>query len=82
MLDQALIAVQGGRADVRALNERIEIERNRERLVFLKWCAQSFDNIRLLPPGAGIMHQLNLEYLSSVVRASRSGAASWRCPTR
>ena len=68
MLDHALIAVHGGRADARALNERIEIERNRERFVFLKWCAQAFDNIRLLPPGAGIMHQLNLEYLSSVVR--------------
>ncbi len=68
VLDHALIAVHGGRADARALNERIEIERNRERFAFLKWCAQAFDNIRLLPPGAGIMHQLNLEYLSSVVR--------------
>jgi aconitate hydratase len=68
VLDHALIAVHGGHADARALNERIEIERNRERFAFLKWCAQAFDNIRLLPPGAGIMHQLNLEYLSSVVR--------------
>jgi aconitate hydratase len=68
VVDHALIAVHGGRADARALNERIEIERNRERFAFLKWCAQAFDNIRLLPPGAGIMHQLNLEYLSSVVR--------------
>ncbi len=72
VLDHALIAVHGGRADARALNERIEIERNRERFAFLKWCAQAFDNVRLLPPGAGIMHQLNLEYLSSVVRIEPS----------
>ena len=68
VLDHALIAEYGGRPDARRLNERIEIERNRERFEFLKWCAGAFDNIRLLPPGTGIMHQLNLEYLASVVR--------------
>jgi aconitate hydratase len=68
VLDHALIAEYGGRPDARDLNERIEIERNRERFEFLKWCAGAFDNIRLLPPGTGIMHQLNLEYLSLVVR--------------
>ena len=67
VLDHALIAEYGGRPDARDLNERIEIERNRERFEFLKWCAGAFDNIRLLPPGTGIMHQINLEYLSSVV---------------
>jgi aconitate hydratase len=68
VLDHALIAEYGGRPDACDLNERIEIERNRERFEFLKWCAGAFDNIRLLPPGTGIMHQINLEYLSSVVR--------------
>ena len=66
--DHALIAEHGGRPDARRLNERIEIERNRERFEFLKWCAGAFDNIRLIPPGSGIMHQLNLEWLSCVVR--------------
>jgi aconitate hydratase len=65
--DHALIAVHGGRPDAMALNERIEIERNRERFEFLKWCAGAFSNIRLIPPGSGIMHQLNLEWLSTVV---------------
>ena len=65
--DHALIAVHGGRPDAMALNERIEIERNRERFEFLKWCATAFSNIRLIPPGSGIMHQLNLEWLSTVV---------------
>jgi aconitate hydratase len=65
--DHALIAVHGGRPDARALNEEIEIARNRERFEFLKWCAGAFANIRLIPPGSGIMHQLNLEWLSTVV---------------
>ncbi len=63
--DHALIAVHGGRPDAMALNEKIEIERNRERFEFLKWCAGAFSNIRLIPPGSGIMHQLNLEWLST-----------------
>ena len=66
--DHALIAVHGGRDDARTLNERIEIERNRERFEFLKWCGAAFDNVRVIPPGSGIMHQLNLEWLSTVVR--------------
>jgi len=65
--DHALIAVHGGRPDAMALNEKIEIERNRERFEFLKWCAGAFSNIRLIPPGSGIMHQLNLEWLSTIV---------------
>jgi aconitate hydratase len=65
--DHALIAVHGGRSDAQVLNEAIEIARNRERFEFLKWCAQAFANIRLIPPGSGIMHQLNLEWLSTVV---------------
>jgi aconitate hydratase len=65
--DHALIAEYGGRPDAMALNERIEVERNRERFEFLKWCSEAFSKIRLIPPGSGIMHQLNLEWLSTVV---------------
>ncbi len=79
VIDHALIAVHGGRPDARALNERIEIERNAERFAFLKWCEQAFAHVRLLPPGSGIMHQLNLEYLASVVR---SGAVRARRRSR
>lgn len=74
VVDHALIAEHGGRADARALNERVEVERNRERFEFLKWCAQAFDNMRILPPGSGIMHQLNLEHLSSVVAVIEAGS--------
>ena len=65
--DHALIAVHGGRPDAMTLNERSEIQHNRERFEFLKWCSGAFSNVRLIPPGSGIMHQLNLEWLSTVV---------------
>ncbi|MFK7986905.1 MAG: aconitate hydratase AcnA [Sandaracinaceae bacterium] len=48
-------------------NVRIEFERNRERYRFLKWGKSAFANMRVVPPGTGIVHQVNLEYLASVV---------------
>jgi aconitate hydratase len=71
--DHALVAVHGGRPDAIVLNEQIEIARNRERFEFLKWCSTAFSNLRLIPPGAGIMHQLNLEWLSTVVALEKMG---------
>ena len=47
-------------------NVKKEFERNGERYEFLKWGAQAFDNFRIIPPGTGICHQVNLEYLSKV----------------
>ncbi|KRX08261.1 Aconitase/3-isopropylmalate dehydratase, swivel [Pseudocohnilembus persalinus] len=48
-------------------NERIEFERNFERFEFLKWGSKAFQNFYAVPPGAGIVHQVNLEYLARVV---------------
>jgi aconitate hydratase len=48
-------------------NVKIEFERNGERYRFLSWGQQAFENFRLVPPGTGICHQVNLEYLSQVV---------------
>ncbi|MGF1467511.1 MAG: aconitate hydratase AcnA [Sandaracinaceae bacterium] len=48
-------------------NVRIEFERNRERYRFLKWGQRAFQNMRVVPPGTGIVHQVNLEYLARVV---------------
>ena len=45
----------------------MEFERNRERYEFLRWGQQAFDNFRVVPPGTGICHQVNLEYLAQVV---------------
>jgi aconitate hydratase A / 2-methylisocitrate dehydratase len=50
-----------------AFNVEREYERNTERYSFLRWTQRSFDNVRIVPPGSGICHQVNLEYLSSVV---------------
>ncbi|CAH1390542.1 unnamed protein product [Nezara viridula] len=48
-------------------NEEIEFERNKERFTFLKWGAKAFRNMLIVPPGSGIVHQVNLEYLARVV---------------
>ncbi|XP_014208189.1 cytoplasmic aconitate hydratase [Copidosoma floridanum] len=48
-------------------NEELEFERNKERFVFLKWGAKAFENMLIVPPGSGIVHQVNLEYLARVV---------------
>jgi len=49
------------------INKVKEFERNRERYALLKWAQQAFDNFRVVPPATGIIHQVNLEYLASVV---------------
>ncbi|SVB95911.1 uncharacterized protein METZ01_LOCUS248765, partial [marine metagenome] len=56
-------------ADKDSLEKNVEIEfqRNGERYSFLKWGQQAFNNFRIVPPGTGICHQVNLEYLSKVV---------------
>ena len=50
-----------------ARNVAYEFERNHERYAFLKWGQDAFDNFRVVPPGTGICHQVNLEYLAQVV---------------
>jgi aconitate hydratase len=57
-----------------ATNVQKEFERNIERYAFLRWGQQAFDNFRVVPPGTGICHQVNLEYLARVVE-SRDGVA-------
>ncbi len=65
-----------------AKNSAIEFERNRERYEFLRWGQQAFRNFRVVPPATGIVHQVNLEYLASVVRQDTVGgirqATVWR----
>ena len=48
-------------------NEEIEFARNFERFEFLKWGSKAFKNLQIVPPGSGIVHQVNLEYLARVV---------------
>ncbi len=62
-------------ASGKSFNQNVEKEfsRNGERYSFLKWGQKAFDNFRVVPPGTGICHQVNLEYLSKVVWSSKSG---------
>ncbi|KAH8267273.1 hypothetical protein KR018_000674, partial [Drosophila ironensis] len=53
--------------DALAKNQSLEFERNKERFTFLKWGAKAFNNMLIVPPGSGIVHQVNLEYLARVV---------------
>src|SRR5919202_4692499 len=57
------------------LNVEREFERNQERYRFLRWGQQAFENFSVVPPGTGICHQVNLEYLARVVFASDEGVA-------
>jgi aconitate hydratase len=63
-----------GRPDALARNAELEYERNLERYQFLRWGQQAFGRFRVVPPATGICHQVNLEYLATVV-ASRDGEA-------
>ncbi len=54
-------------------NVKKEFSRNGERYAFLKWGQKAFNNLRVVPPGTGICHQVNLEYLAKVVWSSKSG---------
>uniref|UniRef100_A0A1B6E5W2 aconitate hydratase n=1 Tax=Clastoptera arizonana TaxID=38151 RepID=A0A1B6E5W2_9HEMI len=54
-------------SDALQKNEQMEFERNKERFTFLKWGAKAFRNMLIVPPGSGIVHQVNLEYLARVV---------------
>jgi aconitate hydratase len=55
-------------------NVEFEYERNKERYALLRWAQQSFQNFRVVPPGTGIVHQVNLEYLASVVATRQVGS--------
>jgi aconitate hydratase len=54
-------------------NVELEYERNKERYAFLRWGSKAFDNFRVVPPGTGICHQVNLEYLAQVVWTAPEG---------
>ena len=61
-------------------NVEREMERNWERYALLRWAQDAFRNFRVVPPGTGIVHQVNLEYLASVVERRRQGDAWVACP--
>jgi aconitate hydratase len=70
-----VIAEVSGTSDSYDQNVDIEYQRNIERYQLLRWAQQAFDGFRVVPPGAGICHQVNLEYLSRVVFGTEDGRA-------
>ncbi len=67
VIDHSIIAEVARQPQAFRRNAEIEFERNRERYVFLRWGQQAFENFRVVPPNTGIVHQVNLEHLASVV---------------
>lgn len=67
VIDHSVQVDSAGSADSAKINEQMEFNRNKERFQFLKWGAGAFDNFKIVPPGSGIVHQVNLEYLAPVV---------------
>ena len=67
VIDHSVMVDKFGDASAFRDNVAIEMERNRERYEFLRWGQQAFDNFRVVPPGTGICHQVNLEYLGRTV---------------
>ena len=74
VIDHSVIADLFGRADAFERNVEIEYQRNGERYQFLRWGQVAFRDFKVVPPGTGIVHQVNIEYLASVVM-TRDGVA-------
>lgn len=78
VIDHSVIVDHFGTPRAFGQNVELEYKRNGERYRFLKWGQQAFDNFRVVPPGTGICHQVNLEYLSQTVwtRSEPAGGAN------
>lgn len=71
VIDHSLQVDFSGSKQALEMNAKREFERNRERYEFLKWATESFENFRVVPPATGIIHQVNIEYLSDVVNVKK-----------
>ena len=69
VIDHSVQVDKYGTPDALKVNMELEFQRNMERYQFLNWAQKAFDNYRAVPPATGIVHQVNLEYLASVVHA-------------
>jgi aconitate hydratase A / 2-methylisocitrate dehydratase len=67
VIDHSVQVDEFGSAGAFAINADLELERNRERYIFLKWGQQAFQNCNVVPPDTGIVHQVNLEYIARAV---------------
>ena len=80
IVDHSLQVDTWGRPDAVEQNLNAEFRRNAERYRFLKWAQQAFDGLNIFPPGSGIIHQVNLEKLATVVRVGEQEGRLWARP--
>src|SRR5438105_4820752 len=73
VVDHSVMVDYYGTKDALDLNMKLEFRRNNERYQFMKWGMQAFDTFKVVPPGIGIVHQVNLEYLAPGVHKSKDG---------
>ena len=73
VVDHSIMVDHYGQKNSIDLNMKLEFQRNRERYEFMKWGMQAFDTFRVVPPGFGIVHQVNLEYLARGVYRGKDG---------
>jgi aconitate hydratase len=75
VVDHSVTTDFAGSDDAFAKNLALEYSRNRERYALIRWAQQAYDNFRVLPPGTGIVHQVNLEFLSRPIWSAEIGGA-------
>ena len=80
VIDHSVMVDQYGNPGAFAANVEKEMVRNRERYAFLRWGQTAFDNFRVVPPGTGICHQVNLEYLAQAVWTEDKDGDIWAYP--
>jgi aconitate hydratase len=79
VIDHSVVADVFGRPDAFARNVELEFERNAERFGFLRWGQEAFDRFKVVPPGTGIVHQVNIEHLGRVVMTAGGAAYPDTC---
>ena len=80
VIDHSVMVDNYGTPQSLQANVDVEFERNGERYTFLRWGQEAFDNFRVVPPGTGICHQVNLEYLGQCVWTSENGGKVFAYP--
>jgi aconitate hydratase len=80
VIDHSVMVDHYGSANALDLNTKIEFKRNEERYKFLRWGQKAFSNFRVVPPGTGIVHQVNLEYLAKTVFTKKTDQGTLAYP--
>jgi len=80
VIDHSIIANFDSGPTAQRRNEAAEFKQNAERFRFLKWAQSAFDNVKIIPPGKGILHQINLEHLTSGVTVETNHGQRWLVP--